>query len=196
MQKHRLPMSDGQPNSVFADPEVGVIAIKNREDILYVSLYWRARYAINNLSRIHYLTPQAEWDATVFTETRQTKSKDVYTIPDRTNMGFHGRMEEQYKKEGMYLATAGLTQPIAKVPPSVKGYRPGKENAYAGKADLYKLTYGPYFIAMNCHPNRTFLIKVPNDFEKAINLTASDAKSNLSSGLKLRAGQSLVLYRQ
>ena len=54
---YRLPMVPSQPNFVFSDEEDGVVAIKNDDDILYASLYWRARNAINFLARVHYITP-------------------------------------------------------------------------------------------------------------------------------------------
>ena len=38
----RLPMSDGMPDALFSDEEVGVVALKDGDEILYTSLYWRA----------------------------------------------------------------------------------------------------------------------------------------------------------
>jgi len=40
-----LPMTPGQPDFVFSDEEDGVVAVKNGDEILYASLYWRARIA-------------------------------------------------------------------------------------------------------------------------------------------------------
>jgi len=34
-----------------------VVALKHGDDILYASLYWRARSAINHLARVHYIMP-------------------------------------------------------------------------------------------------------------------------------------------
>ncbi len=192
--KHRLPMSQGQPNYVFADPGVGVVAIKNNDDILYVSLYWRARYAVNNLSRVHYLTPTIERDATVFTEARFNASGDFYEIPDWTNMGFNKKHEDEYKKEGLNLATAGMRLPIAKVPASQKDFKPGKENIYAGKADLYLLHYGPYYIAMNCSRSRSFSFDVPDRFLDSKNLVTKERVTR--SKLKIRGKETIVLFQK
>ena len=49
----KLPMSDGQPDFVFSDEEDGCVALKNGRERLYVSLYWRARYGVNFLARVH-----------------------------------------------------------------------------------------------------------------------------------------------
>jgi len=116
-QGYRLPMTKGQPNYVFADPGAGVIAIKQDEHILYCSLYWRARYAVNNLARVHHITPD---------------SGAFYTVPDRTDQIFSHKFDDDYKKAGLHLADAGLRQPIAKVPSAEKDFRPGKENIHAG----------------------------------------------------------------
>ena len=192
--EHRLPMTSGQPDYVFADPGVGVVAIKNKDEILYVSLYWRARYAINNLARVHHLTPTIERDATVFTETRFTDSGQVYTIPDWTNMGFGKKFEDEYKKEGINLATAGMKLPIAKVPSNNKDFKPGKENIYAGKADLYLLEYGNYFIAMNCHSSRSYSFDVPDAFAGSKNLVSGESISK--NKLRVEKAQTIVLYRK
>lgn len=190
--EHRLPMSN--ENYVFADSENGVVAIKNGDDVLYASLYWRARYGINQLSRVHYMTPTIERDATVFTEVRFNDSGQVHTIRDWTNMGFSGKFEKEYKKEGLELATAGLKQPICKVPSTQKDFKPGKENIYAGKADLYLLPYGPYFIAMNCHKSRSFSFDVPDEYLKSRDLVSG--KSVSKSKLKVSSGETVVLYQK
>lgn len=192
--KHRLPMSKGQSNYVFADPGVGVVAIKNRDEILYASLYWRARYGINNLSRVHYLTPTIERDAAVYTEARFNDSGMVHTIRDWTNMGFGKKFEAEYKKEGLELATAGMKQPISKVPANQKDFKPGKENIHAGKADLYLLEYGPYFIAMNCHRSKTFTFEVPSPFRESKDLVSKERVSK--SKMKIRGQETIVLYRE
>lgn len=56
----RLPMSDGMPDVLFSDEEVGVVALKNGDEILYTSLYWRANFAVNFLARVHYITPECD----------------------------------------------------------------------------------------------------------------------------------------
>ena len=66
--KSRLPMTAGQPDFVFSDEDDGVMAIKNGGEIVYVSLYWRARNAINFLARVHYITPRFDRIAMVHEE--------------------------------------------------------------------------------------------------------------------------------
>ena len=59
---HRLPMSRGGGDYVFSDEEDGVLAVKRGDEILYVSLYWRARYGVNHLARVHSISPTFERD--------------------------------------------------------------------------------------------------------------------------------------
>jgi hypothetical protein len=190
-QKHRLPMTEGQPNFVFADPGVGVVAIKQDEHILYCSLYWRARYAINNLARVHHMTPQIERDATVNINSIFADSGEFHTIRDRTNMPFSRNFDNDYKKEGMELATAGQRQPIARVPSSEKDFKPGKENIHAGKAQVYGMSYGPFCIVMNCG-NRAQSIPIPKAYQGAKNLETDEVFSK--TRLKVQRGQTVVLY--
>src|SRR5258708_30345162 len=53
----RLPMTPGQPDFVFTDEEYGVVALKNGDDILYISPYLRSPNATKFLARVHYTTP-------------------------------------------------------------------------------------------------------------------------------------------
>ncbi|XHR27570.1 MAG: hypothetical protein ACFUZC_16695 [Chthoniobacteraceae bacterium] len=156
----RLPMSNGQPDFVFSDEEDGCVAIKRGDEILYASLYWRARYAVNFLARVHDITPKYDRIAVVGEDVRFEPSGFVYTRPDWTNMGFGNgglRYPGNWKS-----AHAGEELPIAKIPEGVS-FKPGQENVFAGKGDFYQLSYGPYFIAMNTTPDREFEANIPGD---------------------------------
>ena len=156
----RLPMAPGQPDFAWADEEAGVVAIKDRGEILYVSLYWRARYAINFLARVHHITPAFDRIAVVRQATQFEPSGLTYKRPDWTNMGF-GRGGHRYP-DGIRSAHAGEELPIAKIPDGMK-FRAGDENVHAGKGSLYTLRYGPYLLAMNCTTGQSFPVDVPTD---------------------------------
>lgn len=184
----KLPMSMSAPDYVFSDEEDGVVAIKNGKDILYASLYWRARNAVNNLAKVHYITPQTDRLANVRTETKLTDSGMTYTRPDWVNLGFAG-WREWYS--GIHSAHAGEVLPIAKVPDGVK-FKPGDENAYAGKADFYLLKYGNYVIGMNCTTDKTFDMEVPQA-KKVLNLT-DGRKAVKDLALPVAPRTTVVLY--
>ncbi len=153
----KLPMSEGMPDVLFSDEGIGVLALKNGEEILYASLYWRANHAVNFLARVHYMTPEIERIATVFEDIKFTNSGYTYKRPARINFAFSDRANYY---PGIESAHTGEELPIAKVPDGVS-YNPGQENVYAGKGDYYTLHYGKYLIAMNCTKDVTFKLEVP-----------------------------------
>ncbi len=86
-------MSISAQDYVFSDEEDGVVAIKNGKEMLYVSLYWRACSAVNNLAKVHYITTYTDRLANVWAETKFTDSGMTYTCPDWVNLGFAGWRE-------------------------------------------------------------------------------------------------------
>lgn len=183
-----LPMSTTAPDYVFADEEDGVVAVKNGDEILYVSLYWRARNAVNNLAKVHYITPEKELLSNLYIETEFEESGMLYTRPDWVNLGFAG-FREWYKD--IHSAHAGEVLPIAKIPEGVP-FKPGDENAYAGRADFYLMKYGKYVIGMNSSKDKTFDMEVPQG-KKVFNLTNEKAvvSQNL---LKVSPRSTIVLF--
>ncbi|HBF35136.1 TPA: hypothetical protein DDW35_11305, partial [Candidatus Sumerlaeota bacterium] len=156
---YRLPMAPGQPDFVFSDEEDGVVAIKNGDEILYASLYWRARTAVNFLARTHYMTPRFDRIAVVAEEVEFEPSGLTYERKDWVDFGF-ANGGHQYPDKTLHSAHAGEKLPIAKVPADVK-YKPGDENVYAGKGSFYTLRYGNYLICMNMTEAKNFELKVP-----------------------------------
>lgn len=165
----KLPMSKGMPNVVFSDEEIGVVAIKNGEELFYASLYWRANYAINFLARIHYITPEIDRIATIFEDVKYTDSGMIYKRPERVNLHFS---DARNFYPDVKSAHTGEELPIAKIPEGVK-FSPGSENVYAGKGDFYTLRYGKYLIGMNCTKNRSFEFKLPQK-EKVVDFLTGE----------------------
>lgn len=185
----RLPMSADMPDYVFADEEDGVVAIKNEDEILYVSLYWRARNAVNNLAKVHYITPVMERLANVYIETKFEDSGMRYTRPDWVNLGFAG-WREWYT--GVHSAHAGEVLPIARIPEGIS-FKPGEENAYAGRADYYLLKFGPYMVAMNSSTNKSFELDIPQAKHKVLDLT--NGKTEIKGQkMNVPARTTVVLY--
>ncbi|TAK98042.1 MAG: hypothetical protein EPO07_12470 [Verrucomicrobia bacterium] len=189
-QSKRLPMTPGQPDFVFSDEEDGVVAIKNGGEILYVSLYWRARSAVNFLARVHFTTPTMDCIAVVREEAEFERSGEFYTRPDWVNFGF-GNGGPKYPVE-MRSAHAGEKLPIAKVPEGIR-FRPGSENVFAGKADFYTLRYGDYLISMNMSAAKTFELKPPAPLSEARELV-SGKTLKLTAPLKVAPRSTVVLY--
>lgn len=189
--KERLPMTWTEPDFVFSDEEDGVVAIKNGREILYVSLYWRARHAVNFLARVHYLTPDYDRIAVVREEIDYTASGMEYTRPNWTNFGF-GNGGHRYPAE-IVSAHTGEKLPIAKIPDGIK-FKPGDENIYAGRGDFYQLRYGPYFIAMNMSADKTFDVKVPEGSGNASELVGGRKNLKPGTAAKVKPRTTMVLY--
>jgi len=153
----KLPMSKGMPDVIFSDEEIGTVAIKNGDEILYVSLYWRSNYAVNFLARVHYITPEIDRVTTVFQDIKFTDSGMRYKRPERVNLAFSDARDFYPEIKS---AHTGEELPIAKIPAGIQ-FEPGSENAYAGRGDFYTLRYGKYLIAMNCTKDRSYELKVP-----------------------------------
>ena len=188
--KYPLPMSWDQPDFVFSDEEDGVVAIKNGREILYASLYWRARYAVNFLGRVHHLTPAFDRIATVHEKIQFTPSGMNHKRPDWTNFAF-GNGGPRYPT-AFVSAHAGEVLPIAKIPDGVS-FKPGQENLFAGRGDFYQLQYGPYLIAMNMSPDKTFELKAPDHTGKIRNLGAGKAVE-AGSVIKVALRTTVVLH--
>ncbi len=186
---HRLPMSWDQPDFVFADEENGVLAVKHGKEILYASLYWRARHAVNFLGRVHHLTPEFDRVATVRLDTKFTPSGMEYTRPDWTNFGF-GNGGHRYPAE-FVSAHAGERLPIAKIPDGLD-FQPGRESIHAGKGDFYRLRYGPYLIAMNASADKTFDLEIPEHAGVIRDLAAGGEVE--SGDMKVGPRSTVVLY--
>ena len=189
-QAKRLPMSPGQPDFVFSDEEDGVVAIKNGDEILYASLYWRARNAVNFLARIHYTTSRLDRIAVVREEVEFEPSGMTYTRPDWINFGF-GNGGPHYPQD-LHSASAGEKLPIAKIPDGVP-FRPGSESVYAGKGEFYALRYGDYLIGMNVTTDKTFELKPPEGVGAAQELV-SGKTLNLTAPLKVGPRSTAVLW--
>ncbi len=159
----RLPMTPGQRNFAWADPQDGVVAVKRGHLRLYASLYYRAYSGINSLARIHFTTPTVDRLVRCHEQVKFIPSGQVYIRPDDIDqLQFHGfippgnRIHEAYAGGKMpipvlphgYIKTAGHFGMFGR----------GHYGPYLGRAGLYVLRYGPWIIGMNCsrHHSWTF----------------------------------------
>ena len=189
-----LPTTKGEPDFVFADTDVGAVALKHGDDLLFTSLYWRARYGVNNLARVHFLSPLVERDATIVINTGFDGSGAVHKVRNRVNQPFNNRFEEEYQKQGPKFAMTDVIYPIAAIPSFIKDFKPGKENLYAGKGKQYLMVYGPYCIAMNC-TSKKITFEIPSEFVGA-EVLSGETKEDVKAKYKLQGYETLVLYKE
>jgi hypothetical protein len=185
---YRLPMTPGQPDFVFADTDDGVVAIKHGPTILYTSLYWRARYAINYLARVHCITPDYDRIAVVHDDEQFEPSGLTYTRPAGIGGTLPGGV---HYPSDWTSAEAGETLPIAKIPDGAN-FKPGSESPYAGRASFYDLQYGRYLIGQNTTTDKSFTLAIPRGVKSAIDL-ATDKPANISAPISVGPGKTAAL---
>jgi hypothetical protein len=187
----RLPLSPGSPDAVFTDEEDGVVALKRGEEILYLSLYWRARPAVNFLARIHHLGPRYDRIATVRQEIRYDPSGHTWKRPDWVNFGFaNGGL--RYPGD-LHSALAGEELPIARVPDGLP-FKPGQESLFAGRGTLYRLVYGGYLVGMNMGASAAQHLAFPAGLRRAQDLVRGQLlTADAQGGIALAPRTTVVL---
>jgi len=165
----RLPAGTwDQPDFIFTDEVDAVFAIKNGEQILYGDLYFRARQAVNDMARVHLITPQSEQSATIRVTTVFDKDPDdTFTIQDWITWDY-GIYDPD---SGVEVSAGGFTPPadgpttltqafagetlyLAPIPsnipdPTMDSTGLGSMEILAGKAPFYVLYYAGYIVLMN-----------------------------------------------
>jgi hypothetical protein len=155
-----------QPDFVFTDEVNACFAIKHGEQILYGDLYFRARQAVNDMARVHLVTPQSERSATIRVTTVFDKNPDdTFTIQDWVTWDY-GIADPDSGVEvpgggftppagpALTQAFAGQTLYLAPIPsnipdPMMGSTALGSMEIIAGKAPFYVLQYAGYIVAMN-----------------------------------------------
>jgi len=190
--KVRLPMSEGEPDFVFADEEDGVVAVKHGKDIIYAELYWRANYGITGLAKVHLVNAVTDRAATVALDRQEYRPSGLfYTRPNNPHINGH-RFTVRYPGDGD-VWTAGEKQPVAALPAG-SHYLAGEDNPYAGRADYYELRYGPYLFAMNSSKDQTFDVKLPPRSGAVKELVSGKSIAVQTSTLAVKAGTTAVFY--
>jgi len=170
-------------NFVFADEEIGVLALKNGDDILFAELFWRANRGINNLAKIHYLTSKSEHVATVYQDEEFIPSGRYSTEPDWVIYGFR---PPRFAYPGGYYhqLRAGEKLPIAET---------YGDRTLVGKAEFYRCSYGPYEIGMNySRKNKTYRMKVPDGEYRVL---PDGPTVHGGTSMEVKPETTLVLYR-
>lgn len=165
---YRLPMSENQPDFVFADEQDAVVAIKHGDDRLYVNLYYRSEHGVNGVARVLELTPTIDRIATVQTEYQVQSTGQTYTRQDwidaTRSQGFPP------PGEVIHQAWAGEKMPIAPRPTDAVLPKYGGWGPFLGKAAFYRLRYGHYLIGLNTSESESYTLKTDDAGNSAIDL--------------------------
>jgi hypothetical protein len=170
-----LPMTPGQPDFAWADPQDGVVVVKHNHTRLYISLYYRALDGINRLARIHYTTPTMDRLVRAHEQVQFTPSGKYFVRSDDIDqVQFPGFIPPGNKIHNAY---AGQKLPIPVLP---RGYvmtnghygpfARGHYGPYLGRAAFYRLHYGAYLIGMNTSRHHTYMLKPVSGMRKVLNV--------------------------
>lgn len=203
----RLPGRWGAPDFVFTDETDACVAIKRGEEIFYASLYWRAKQGVNDLARVHLLTPQSERSATVREESIFAKDpRNTYTVQDWACWDFaindSGEASSipgggfSYPGEKVHQVFAGEKFFLAPIPadvpdPALGSTTVGVEKVLVGKAPMYVLQYAGYTVVMNTTTDRT-VTYLPSCGSRARDLRTG--RSVTHHPVRLAPQTTLVLY--
>jgi len=187
--EHPLPMSDGQPDFVFADEEDAIVAVKDGDTRLFVNLYFRAEHAVDGVARVYEQTPTITRIATVRTQTTVNSSGKTDKRPDWID----GSRSKGLPPPGqdIHQAWAGEEMPISARPADAPEPTYGEWGPFLGKAESYQLQYGDYFIAMNCSDDKPLDVRVPSQFTHGRDLVGGKPAAELKS---LPPLSTIVLY--
>ncbi|MFJ8487114.1 Tat pathway signal sequence domain protein [Streptomyces sp. NPDC094038] len=203
----RIPTDWDRPDFVFTDEDNGCLAVKNGRELLFASLYWRARQGVNDYARIHHLTPTDQRSATIRQRSAGT-TDDTFTVRDWilwdyaiNDPGAGGIPPGGFPPPGdtLHQALAGDVYHLAPVPadvpdPALGVHFDGVETMLVGRAPFYLCEYGDYLIAMNTSADRTFTLPARPEFGPARDLATG---KNVGAGQRPKVGphSTLVLYR-
>ncbi len=192
-QPYKLPMSASSPDTVFADPEDGVVAVKNGKDIFYAELYWRANYGVNHLGRAHLITSTTDRAATVYEREEFTPDGETFIRPNNPHINGFRFSVKLPGDETITQAQAAEKLPVAKLPEG-STYESGQDNPYAGRADYYELRYGPYIVAINASADKTFELALPAHDHPIRELSGQRELPPSVHTLTVKPGATYVVY--
>lgn len=203
----RIPTDWDRPDFVFTDEENGCLAVKNGRELLFASLYWRARQGVNDYARVHHLTPVDQRSATV-RQRSAGATGDTFTVRDWIlwDYAVNDPAASHLPPGGfpppgetLHQSQAGDVQHLAPVPadvpdPALGVHFEGVETMLVGRAPFYLCEYGDYLIAMNTSTDRSYVLPARQDFGPARDLATGKA---VGAGERPRVGplSTLVLYR-
>ncbi len=177
-----MPMRGG--DFVFTDEEIGAVAVKCGDDVFFAELYWRANRGINNLAKIHLVTPKSEHVATIYQDEEFIPSGKFSTEPDWVVYGFRGNRHD-YPGGYYHQLKAGIKIPMAEH---------SKDKTFMGKAEYYRCSYGPYEIGMNfTRKNQSYNLVVPPGEYRIL---PDGATVKGGTVLSVKPGTAIVLHKK
>ena len=188
---YQFPMTEGQPDFVWADEDNAVVAIKHGDRRMYFNFYYRAENAINGVVRIHDISPQVERIATAHSHYEYTPSGHEFIRPDYIDI-MRG-VGNPPPGEAIHQAWAGEKLPIQKRPDDATVPAYGDWGPFLGKADFYSLVYGNYVIGLNDSATKSYPLSLPEGVRSIKDLTTGKSRP-ASLPIAVAPKSTIVLY--
>lgn len=185
-------VSGKQKEGVFVDTLNATVTIKQRNELFFVLLRWRSRFAVNRLAKVYLITPDCDYTATVYEEAKPYFCGLSYHRPGWVNSGTDGD-REWYR--GVLSANSGEKMLVSKVP-SGERFRPGIMNPMTGRAKYYQLTYGDYWIAMNRTESETFTLPLPAEYRNGRCMSANEKGCLTGDSILLKPKTTIVFVNR
>lgn len=169
-----LPMGDDQSDFAWADRDNMAIAAKHGQERFWAVLNWRGAVAMNRLARVFMTTPSAAF-------TGDVEIDDVQYTPAGSGYRATAKVEgydSLTPPDNPVNANNGQFFPVAMRPDLST---PPASNRDGGRADAYTLRYGPWLVALNAHPSRSYSPKLPAGFKSAVDLASGKTYSGAVS---------------
>jgi hypothetical protein len=168
----RLPMTDGQPDSAFADEQDAIVAIKHGNDRLWIEALWQAKdgTGINGIGRFHYDTPTYDQYGDIETSPQFNFSGSYYVRPNL--------IDKPEPDVGQYTPPNPPTQAYAgeKIPVGNQ-LDAHDDQPFRGRASFYAMRFGNYLIGINASSGASYELKTPSGFTSAPDLISGATKS-------------------
>lgn len=182
----RLPMTDGQPDFVWADEVSGIVAVKRGNERLWVAPYWQAKAGtgVNAVGRFDFSTTNYDHYGVLETAAQFDFSGSFYVRP---NLMDKPENNHYVPPDNPVNAYAGERVPLASIPAGVLDDGP-----FRGKCNFYAFRYGNYLIGMNATGDPDFELKLPAGVGSATNVATGLV---MSAPVMVAANSTVVLSR-
>jgi hypothetical protein len=181
----RLPMTDGQPDFVWADEVSGIVAIKRGNERLWVAPYWQAKAGtgVNAVGRFHYSTTNYDHYGVLETTPQFEFSGSFYVRPNLMDKPENNHYVPPDNPSNAY---AGERLPLAVTPEDTLDNGPLR-----GKCSFYAFRYGNFLVGMNATSERSFELKLPVGVTVATNVATGLA---MSAPVNVGPNSTVVLF--
>lgn len=181
----RLPMTSGQPDFAWADPDSGVVVVKHNNEKLWLSTYWEAGSGtgVNGIGRFLYETNNFDRYGDLEVSPQFTFSGSFYYRPNMVDLPYKTVYQPPDNPTNAYTREC---LPLAASDSLATDNQP-----FCGKALFWTCQYGNYLIGINRSAGNTYQLQTPIGFVSATNLMTGQ---NMTAPVYVAPESAVILY--